>query len=252
MTGSVACFRQKAHCNRMKIKTMFTSKYMKRILNRIRPVVLAGIVFFAACQPIGVLTEKPPFFSNIHKIMVLPFKNMAAVYGENVNVRCPVCGNVFMTSVVSGDAQNILTDSLFSILKNYENTEIVPPVKAQAALIDQLRNTGERLSERKLIEETGRTFGVDAAIFGYVYRFKERVGSRYSIESPASVAFGLHLINVKTGRTLWLGHFNETQQSLSENVFKLRTFFQRKGSWITAREMATSGLEDLFRTIPMQ
>ncbi len=226
-----------------------TSKHKQKIINLIRLTVLAGMFFLAACQPVGVVNEKQASFSGIHKIMVLPFKNMAAVYGENANVRCPVCGNVFMTSVISGDAQKILTDSLYSILKNYENMQVVPPVRAQAALMERLRNTRGSVSERKLITETGRTLGVDAAIFGYLYRFKERIGNQYSVELPASVAFDIHLIDIKTGRILWLGHLDETQRPLSENIFKIKTFFQRKGKWITAQEMALSGLEDLLRNI---
>jgi len=214
--------------------------------------VLASIFLLTACQSIGMHPERPSSFSSVHKIMALPFKNMSAVYGENVNARCPVCGNVFMTSEVSGDAHNILTDRLLSNLVKSKNIEVVPPVKAQVALMDKLRNTGGSLSERKLITETGRTLGVDAVIFGYIYRFKERVGSRYSVEAPTSVAFDIHLIDVKTGRILWLGHFDETQRALSENVFKIKTFFQRKGRWITAQEMAISGLDSLLKNAPLQ
>jgi len=55
---------------------------------------------------------------------------------------------------------------------------------------------------------------------------------------------------VVDGRVLWSGHFNETQRSLSEDLYQLETFIKRKASWITAREMAQAGLEDILDTFP--
>ncbi len=81
---------------------------------------------------------------------------------------------------------------------------------------------------------------------GHIYRFRERIGTRYSVDSPASVAFDIPLISVKNGRILWVDHLDETQRSLSENLFQLGTFLRRKGTWITAEEMAISGLEDML------
>ena len=58
----------------------------------------------------------------------------------------------------------------------------------------------------------------------------------------------MHLIRVADGRVLWSGQFNETQKSLSENFLSLGTFFKRKASWVTAREMAQAGLEDILKS----
>ena len=45
---------------------------------------------------------------------------------------------------------------------------------------------------------------------------------------------------------IWNGHFEETQKPLSENVLDLGMFIKRKGSWVTADELAQGGLEDLL------
>ena len=115
-----------------------------------------------------------------------------------------------------------------------------------------LSTTGEdqTIADRNFIVKKGRGNNSDAVITGYVYRYIERIGTRYSVKSPTSVAFGIHLVSVKNGRILWSGHFDETQYSLSENLFNLKAFIKRKGSWITADEMATSGLEEILKTFP--
>jgi hypothetical protein len=70
------------------------------------------------------------------------------------------------------------------------------------------------------------------------------------VQSPASVAFDIHLISVADGSSIWYGYYDETQQSLSENLFRLRLFFKRKWKWITAEEMAISALDELLETFP--
>jgi hypothetical protein len=106
------------------------------------------------------------------------------------------------------------------------------------------------LSEQDLWIETGRDLGADAVIVGHLYRFRERIGTQYSVEVPASVAFDIHLIGVRDGRLLWSGKFDETQQSLFEDLYQLGTFLSRRGRWITAQELAVSGLEGVLETFP--
>ena len=93
--------------------------------------------------------------------------------------------------------------------------------------------------------------GADAVLAGKIYRFIERDGTGLSAKTPASVAFELDLIRVSDGRVVWSGHFDETQKSLFENLFQWNTFWQRKGMWITAEQMATEGLNRTFETFPV-
>ena len=106
------------------------------------------------------------------------------------------------------------------------------------------------LSDRNIAVKAGLSLDVDAVVLGYIYRFSQRVGTRYSAEFPASVAFDIYLIDVETGRILWRGNFDETQRPLSEDLFQVGTFIKRKGGWITAKEMAHSALDKIFLTFP--
>jgi hypothetical protein len=71
------------------------------------------------------------------------------------------------------------------------------------------------------------------------------------VDKPASVAFGIHFIRIADNRLIWGGHFDETQHSLSENLFKLRKFVKRGGGWLTAEQLATYGLQETMATFPL-
>ena len=183
------------------------------------------------------------------KLLILPFKDMSAIYGENVSARCPLCGNVFMTGEVTDDAEDILTQSLISLMESRKGVELIPSGQAQGVWSEMLSRDEDRLSERDQIVETGRILGADVVMAGYVYRFRERIGTGYSVDSPASAAFDVHLVDVTSGSILWTGRFDETQCSLFENLFKIGTFLKRKGAWITVNKMAVSALEDMLKTL---
>ena len=204
-------------------------------------VIILAVIILSGCMSKEIASESDYNLSGIEKILVLPFKDITKIYGKDASVRCPMCGMVFLTGKVSVDAVEKLTNSLVSNLKSRKKYKIVT---------SSLVGEEQTFYERKLIVKKGREYNADAVIAGYVYRYKERIGNRYSVKSPASVAFGIHLISTKSGRNIWSGHFDETQRSLNENLFKLKKFIKRKASWITADEMATSGFEEILSTFP--
>jgi hypothetical protein len=212
--------------------------------------IIALILLLSACKSDVIIPEIPVVKFDIKKLLILPFKDLSTLYGKNVNVRCPLCGNVFSTGDVETFAVDVLTDSLISIIKSRKDFELIPPGQAQGAMSVLLAADKSELLERDILVKIGRALYADAILVGHVYRFKDRIGTRYSIYSPASVAFDIHLISVSKGSTLWVGHFDETQRPLSENLFKIGTFLRRKGSWITAEDMAVSGLEDVLQAFP--
>ncbi|PLX54402.1 MAG: hypothetical protein C0611_00190, partial [Desulfobacteraceae bacterium] len=191
--------------------------------------------------------EKPPNLSGIEKILILPFKDMASLFGESVNGRCPVCGKVFTTGDVAESAVVMLTEHLFTLLKDRKDIELIPSSQAQGVMSGLLAGSNKTLEERALQLEIGRALNADAIFAGYIYRFRERVGGEYSVDLSASVAFDIHLIRVEDGRVLWSAHLDETQRPLSDDLFRLNLFLRRKAKWITAKEMAISGLEDMLK-----
>ena len=209
--------------------------------------LLTGMVFFSACGGDTIVKGNPPYLTGIEKILILPFKDMASVFGEGANGRCPVCGKVFTTGEVAEGAAAMLTEHLFDLLKDRKDIELIPSSQAQGVMSKLLAGSNKTVQERDLQLEIGRALNADAIFAGYIYRFRERVGNEYSVDLPASVAFDLHLIRVEDGRVLWSAHFDETQQPLSDDLFRLGLFLKRKAKWITAKDMAISGLEDMLK-----
>ena len=227
------------------MKSLYTNNMLLKVF------LLTGIVVLSSCGGNNIVRKKPPNLSGIEKILILPFKDMASVFGESMNGRCPVCGKVFTTGEVAQSAADMLTEHVFIQLKDRKDFELIPSSQAQGVMSDLLAESKKEWQERELQLEIGRALNADAIFAGYVYRFRERVGAKYSVNVPASVAFELHLIRVKDGRVLWSAHLDETQQPLSDDLFRLNLFLRRKAKWITAKEMAISGLEDIFKDFYM-
>lgn len=227
--------------NKEKIK-LFNAVWLKLLF-------ISFIFLLPACKSHVTAPEPASAPLTRGKLLILPFKNIAGIYGENVSLRCPLCGNVFMTGEVIDDAEDFLTQSLISLMESRKGVELIPSGQAQGVWSEMLSRDEDRLSERDQIVETGRILGADAVMAGYVYRFRERIGTGYSVDSPASAAFDVHLVDVSSRRILWTGRFDETQRSLSENLFKIVDFLKRKGAWITVDKMAVSALEDMLKTL---
>lgn len=212
-------------------------------------LLITGLFLLSACQSHSTATENPSSTKRPEKLVVLPFKDMASIYGEGVSVRSPLSGKVFMTGKIVQGANEILEQHTISLLHARNDFILIPTSQAQGVLSGLLKDYENTLSDRNIAVKAGLSLDVDAVVLGYIYRFSQRVGTRYSAEFPASVAFDIYLIDVE-GRILWRGYFDETQRPLSEDLFKLGTFLKRKGSWITAKEMAHSALDEIFLTFP--
>jgi hypothetical protein len=222
-------------------------KNNKRLVNFL---LLAAMVTLSGCGAGNVVNKEPITLTGIKKILILPIQDMSAIYGANKDVRCPVCGKVFTTGTVSRGAADMLTEQLFMILNKSKDFQLIPSGHAQGVMSDLLAGSQKEINEKELQIETGRILHADAVLVGYLYRFQKRIGTEYAVDSPASVAFDLHLIRVKNDRVLWSGHFDETQRPLSDNLFRLGAFLQRKAKWVTAKEMAVSALENMLKTFP--
>ena len=208
-------------------------------------------VFGNACKNIVGKKAAVPESLPVESLLVMPFKNMAAVYGENVSIRCPLDGNVYITGKIAEGAENTLTRHLIILINNMWDCRMIPPSNALGVVSELTHPNHKTLSEKELFVETGRILGADVVVTGHIYRFQERLGRKYSVEYPAAVIFDIHIIKVDSGRILWSGKFDETQKSLDKNFLNLRTFVKRKGRWVTALQMAAEGLEELCEEFPL-
>jgi hypothetical protein len=96
-------------------------------------------------------------------------------------------------------------------------------------------------------EALGKAVNADGVLYGKVWRFQERVGADYGAKYPASVAFDLHLLSVATGKTVWSGTFDQTQQQLSSNMLNFWQFWEGGAKFFTVREFTLLGAKRLVQ-----
>lgn len=225
-----------------------------RIRSKVQFIAILFVSFFwsVSCYKSTEIvqnTEREP--SDIRRLLVLPFQDISNIYGENVSIRCQLCGKIFTTGHVGPTATQFLTKQLNEMLDRANKFELISATQAQGVISSLLRQSGKELSEINLYMKTGQALNADGVLVGYVYKFRDRDGSDYSVDQPASVTFHMDMIQVKGGQIVWSGNFNETQRSLSEDLFQLRTFIKRKGRWISVEDLAVYGLEQILKTLPL-
>jgi hypothetical protein len=180
--------------------------------------------------------------------VVLPFIDMARVFGSNTSVRGPISSKVFLTGSVDEKADLFLTNELYRLLGQEKKLKwgFIPQKKIPIHF---------SVSDRKVLhlnrlKAIGREKGADTLMIGYLYVFRDREGGAYGVEKPAQVVFELVLIRTDTGRIVWQRSYRETQKALSEDLLQLKTFIKRKGRWISAKEMSAMALKEMLKTAP--
>ena len=93
-----------------------------------------------------------------------------------------------------------------------------------------------------LAARVARKVGANIAVVGVLTRYRERVGTDWSVERPASVAYEALLVRANDGATLDRDAFDYTQQSLTSNLLDLPRFLRGGGRWLTGRELLDGAL----------
>ncbi len=184
-------------------------------------------------------------YPEIDRIAVLPFEPVCPGQKED-EITCAFSGKIVPGEVAS-EAAEVLTKLLYQKLEGNPRFFLVPEDQALGLWAEVLAKY-TNASAYRLIAEIGRRLGVDAVLYGKVFRYRERKGTGFSVVEPASVAFALILVRTSDARVIWRGWFDETQKPLSENVLALKLY--GKIRWLTARELAARGLEKVLSEFP--
>jgi hypothetical protein len=97
--------------------------------------------------------------------------------------------------------------------------------------------------EATRMRQIGQMVYADAVMIGRIHRYRERVGDEWGAKSPASVSFVLDLIDVRRGDVIWSASFDETQKSLSDNIFAIGDIGKRGIRWLTAEQLTQEGVK---------
>lgn len=105
-------------------------------------------------------------------------------------------------------------------------------------------------SSLELAAMIGKGMDCNVVLETMVKRFDQRVGGRYSVESPAAVAFEMRLISIEDGSILWTAKFDEVQKSVMENLLEWGKANTRGFVWVTAEELMQEGVREKFADNP--
>lgn len=228
-------------------KTIFRNRWIALgLTSGMIPVVLLVCAILSGCRSgIGKADSSPPR-TVYSRILLFPFQDMAAAHGIDQTVQGPLSGKVFVTGIVEPKAAGYISAETSRRLARHLDTGSVIIAREDIPVMGVLHQPQHLAKLLSLYQEAGRRQHADAVMVGYLYEFIERVGGNYGVEKPARISFELNLVSVASGRLVWQNRFIETQQALNENLFDLGKFIQRKGRWITAREMSAQAIEDMF------
>jgi hypothetical protein len=188
-----------------------------------------------------VSSEISPDFQDyaIKRIAILPFQTQPIPPKEKISE----------ARHVAEGSENLLTELFAEKLQATGRYQIIPQGQVEATLktvqADELVTMTPRLAQK-----VGKSMGADVVIMGRVQKFTERAGGRLGSDRPASVGFVVEMIGVGDGQTVWWSEYYETQKTLTEDVNTLPLFIKRGGKWLTARELAEYGMEEMIKTLP--
>jgi hypothetical protein len=199
----------------------------------------------------GVVTDQQREGQVVFKrIAVVPFQRLSPEDVQAKAFRCPLCGSILSAEKFPQDAEKIIEDVFFERLNNLGKIQLIPPGET-GAFFDRLTMNAINEPLPDILKKVGEELKAEGIIVGYIYRYRERQGYSYSVERPASVAFEIHLFRVVDGSIVWKGGFDKTQKSLSEDLFQISSFVKERGQWVTAKELATEGIEAILENFPV-
>lgn len=227
--------------------------------------VSLSVLLSAACGPTKVTTESSPFIERyqMRTLAVLPFEALHSpqVAAESeMAIPAPKGAKASDISVglpqdvpgapraqlkgVPAHASELVTRLIWDRLGSRDGLSVLPLDQARIAAFE-VGHDGAAASPSETAIRIGKKLGVDGVLVGKVHVFQERVGSRIGAES-AAVGFEVSLLSLD-GRTLWTGNYYEKQRPMTEDVVG---FFQRKGAFVTAAELAAYGAEKMLDAFP--
>ena len=184
----------------------------------------------------------------LKRIAIVPFQRLMPDDSSSRAVRCPICGTIYPACVLPQNAEMIVQDVFVEKFSPYKQWTVTPMDRV-AAVYRQVSFQDLKDTTVEELQKVGKELEADGVVIGYVSCFRERVGYALSAERPASVTFGVYLVRVSDGAMVWGKIFDKTQQSLMENLFQASTFLKRP-RWLTARELAEEGVEEILKSYP--
>lgn len=109
--------------------------------------------------------------------------------------------------------------------------------------ITQAQHRDEPLNALEFWNQVGICMKADVLIIPQVIDWTPREGGEIGAFQSAGVNMDFYALRVDIEEpSISRFHFEETQESLSNNLLNIKKWFKRKGKWITAEQLAEEGM----------
>jgi hypothetical protein len=214
--------------------------------------VISGVAIQGCAPPERVVTYSHPALagSRIDKVGLMPFFTGRHPSNVRETLNCNLCRLAFDPDNVAAGADSTLTRFAHEAMYQRYGERVIPLDRTLGAYANTPKDD-DRDTPLSLTMRVGQAIGVNHMLLGTVWRYRDKTGSGSASNHPASVAFDLYLVEVRTGETLWMGNFDETQKALSENILDLNVFLRRGSKWLSANELGRYGVQEIVKQMPM-
>ena len=218
-------------------------------LRRTLASALALVLLLAVGPGFAEPTDSTAPAVALERIGVMPF--FKGSFGSSIteSMVCPVCDLTYDSGALLPDCDKTLTRYVQDALEKKHGNRVFP-LPLVARTYSQIPLDDRRDTPLALSQKVGKLLGANLMTVGSVWKYRDRVGGAGAVSSPASVAFALHVVDVESGRILWSKSFAQTQRSLSENILNVKAFFEQGAKWLTADELASFGVKEIFKEFP--
>lgn len=101
-----------------------------------------------------------------------------------------------------------------------------------------------------MVSAIGKKVGCDGVLVTTIRRFKQREGTEYASDDPASADLHMALVHAASGTVLWTADIRETQESFLDNVLSFEKVQNRGFKWISVEQLVEQGITERLATCP--
>lgn len=212
----------------------------------VRLTLVAMALWMAACVPIAAdavnsTTGAVSDVINQRDVKAHAVRSIKTIAISRIAVM-PVIESPGAGEPLAPGGTETISAELYSTVAMAGGWDPIPEQDVQDAMQKLPPTTLGNMDENAL--KLGHDVSADGVLYGTVEKYTERVGMDYSAASPASVAFTLKFVDLKSGQVVWTAKFAKSQAALSQNLFDLANFVQRSGRWVRAHEIAQEGVKE--------
>lgn len=143
---------------------------------------------------------------------------------------------------LDSDALHALDSTFEDMLFKQTNRRYTSSGASTRCLELDIQNNGGSQNALEKWVNVGKCMNVDMLVVPQILAWTDRDGGEMGTDHPATVIMDIFVIDINKQRSTSRFHFDETQESLSNNLMNFGKFMNRKGKWITAHQLAEEGM----------